>query len=460
MERQKYNQIINKYIKKDYIINAIILAAAFIFIMIMNTHTDYTSDDFKYRFVFDTMGKPTGNTKPISSITDIFISMANHYRLCNGRIVAHGLLQAVLPFGKVTFNIFNSVMYTALGFLIYKHSIWGKKGNPYLLALIFIGMWFFLPAYGMTVLWASGAADYLWCGVIAMAFLLPYRIYAENGRIKNSAKNAVLMGIFGVFAGCTNENTGGGIVLLCVMFVIYYKVKGVKLPVWSFAGATGAVVGAAALILAPGNYRISSKADLAELISRLKDVFSISASLTYVLIIVLCIALILNLIDNSSTLKNRIVLPVIYIITAYAMMAVMTFAALRPERPWFCAVVLLITAVGMVISEINLEQLNKRKTEIAKTTIIVLCTTVFLISFCVEFKNVNNTYQQVREGVELIEEAKAAGKSAVTIPIPVPSDSKYDAYNGTGYVKEKADDWMNEWIAEYYGIEKISGKKK
>lgn len=293
-----------------------------------------------------------------------------------------------------------------------------------------------------------------------MAFLLPYRIYAENGRIKNSAKNAVLMGIFGVFAGCTNENTGGGIVLLCVMFVIYYKVKGVKLPVWSFAGATGAVVGAAALILAPGNYRISSKADLAELISRLKDVFSISASLTYVLIIVLCIALILNLIDNSSTLKNRIVLPVIYIITAYAMMAVMTFAALRPERPWFCAVVLLITAVGMVISEINLEQLNKRKTEIAKTTIIVLCTTVFLISFCVEFKNVNNTYQQVREGVELIEEAKAAGKSAVTIPIPVPSDSKYDAYNGTGYVKEKADDWMNEWIAEYYGIEKISGKKK
>lgn len=25
MERQKYNQIINKYIKKDYIINAIIL---------------------------------------------------------------------------------------------------------------------------------------------------------------------------------------------------------------------------------------------------------------------------------------------------------------------------------------------------------------------------------------------------------------------------------------------------
>lgn len=210
MERQKYNQIINKYIKKEYIINAIILAAAFIFIMIMNTHTDYTSDDFKYRFVFDTMGKPTGNTKPISSITDIFISMANHYRLCNGRIVAHGLLQAVLLFGKMTFNIFNSVMYTALGFLIYKHSIWGKKGNPYLLALIFIGMWFFLPAYGMTVLWASGAANYLWCGVIAMAFLLPYRIYAENGRIKNSAKNAVLMGIFGVFAGCTNENTGGG----------------------------------------------------------------------------------------------------------------------------------------------------------------------------------------------------------------------------------------------------------
>ena len=43
--------------------------------------------------------------KKISSLWDVIISMINHWKLCNGRVVAHGLLQMVMPFGKLFFRI-------------------------------------------------------------------------------------------------------------------------------------------------------------------------------------------------------------------------------------------------------------------------------------------------------------------------------------------------------------------
>ncbi len=445
------------------IINAAILLIAFVLILILNLHTGYVSDDFKYRFVFTTMGKPTSETKPISSIVDVIVSMMNHWKLCNGRLVAHGLLQSILPFGEVFFDIFNSLMYIALGFLIYCHSVFKKKDKPWLLALIFTAMWFFLPQFGLTVLWASGAANYLWCAVIILLYILPYRMYAaDKNDVKNSTKNLVLMSVFGLFAGCTNENTGGGLVLICIMFIIYYKIIGVKIPQWSIAGAVSTAIGAFVLVSAPGNYRISAKTDLAELINRFKNVFDISARLTYILLFIIAVAIILNLIDRSSDIRanKKISVPIIYCIASYAMMFVLIFAALRPERAWFTAVVLQITAAAILVSELRFIRLNMIVQKSIRYTVTLLAVIAFISSFSTEFKDINSTYAQVKEGVDLIEQAVENDDDSVTIPIPVPSDSKYDAFNGAGYVKEPANDWMNAWMAEYYGIGSISGKQQ
>lgn len=81
-------------------------------------------------------------TKKISSLWDVIVSMINHWRLCNGRVVAHGLLQMVMPFGKLFFRIFNSLVYVSLGFLIYKHSVYGKKSNLSLLVFIYCNVVF------------------------------------------------------------------------------------------------------------------------------------------------------------------------------------------------------------------------------------------------------------------------------------------------------------------------------
>ena len=105
-----------------------------------------------------------------------------------------------------------------------------------------------------------------------LSFMLPYRMYAANGAdsVKDSWKSAVLMGLFGLFAGCTNENTGGGVVLICTLFILFYKIKGFKIPKWSWIGVITAVCGVVLLLAAPGNYRIDSKASFAEILIRLK----------------------------------------------------------------------------------------------------------------------------------------------------------------------------------------------
>ncbi len=84
----------------------------------------------------------------------------------------------------------------------------------------------------------------------------------------------------------------------------------------------------------------------------------------------------------------------------------------------------------------------------------------FAYSFQMEYPKIDATYAQVREGVDRIEQAVERGEESVTIPMVVPSDSKYDAYNGTSYVKEPADDWMNAWMARYYGLKAIYGTEK
>ena len=437
------------------------MLTAFVFIMLISLRTDYTSDDFKYHFVFDTMGLPHAGTRRISGLWDIIISMKNHWRLCNGRVVAHGLLQAVLPFGKLFFKVFNSAVYVGLGYLIYKHSTYGKKANLPLLAGIYALMWFFLPQFGMTVLWASAASNYLWCSVIILSFLLPYRIYASGGMQNDSGRQRLLMSVFGLFAGCTNENSGGGLALMCLLFVIFYKIKGMKIPKWSVCGIGSTVLGAAFLIAAPGNYRISSKADLAELLIRFKDVFDKSVSINGTLAIITAVLAALVILDKTrqSADKRDYLVPVIYLIGSYAMAAVMIFSELRPERTWFMSTVAYITAAGWLFSELNFDNLKPAFVTAARWLAALAVTALFVCSFVRELAVVNTTYVQVAAGVEAINTAVREGRDSVTIPIPVPSESKYDAYNGTGYVKEPENDWMNAWMEAYYGIRSIKGEK-
>ena len=70
----------------------LLLISIFIFMFILNYNTALVTDDFVYQFVFENR-LPTVNTRYLSNIIDIFISMINHWTLWGGRVVVHFLLQ-------------------------------------------------------------------------------------------------------------------------------------------------------------------------------------------------------------------------------------------------------------------------------------------------------------------------------------------------------------------------------
>ena len=437
---------------------AVVAAGAGIILLKLNFMVSWTSDDFMYHFFF-TDGLP-GNVSKMK-IWEVIPSMLNHRIYWNGRVIAHGLLQVVLLLGQKGFRIFNTLMFVALGVLIYLHAAYGKKRSASLLILIYVCLWFFLPQFGMTVLWASGAANYLWMAVLILSFTLLYRVeFSTPGKIGDTWRNAVLVGALGLLAGCSNENTGCAAIFLGILLTGGgYVFKRRTIPKWAFGGILEGIVGYLFLLGAPvSSARITSsvKTDLDTYLNRMGDLFHITVREFGSLFIMIGIAGALYIFcsGNKAGKIHKIAFAVMYFLTSLVSVAVLTFSNNYPDRAWFLGSVMLIVVLAWLYSEFW------EHARLACGVLSVMMLLFFAVSFLGEYPKLQNTWRQVKEEIELIEAAVEEGADSVEIPIVKPSDSIYDAYNGTGYLKEAADDWVNAWMARYYGIAAIYGYEK
>lgn len=193
-----------------------------------------------YRFFFE--GNRVSDTTKLLRLTDIPASMKNHYNLQNARVVAHSLVQFFMLYDKRVFNICNSMMFLGVGILILLHiQPEYKKWKPWSLAAVYLSMWILLPAVGFSVLWLSGACNYLWMCAVILLFLLPYRVYILNlCRGEHPYTMIVITAITGFLAGASKENGGGAAILwVLLFFIVYgnvkrflYGVSAVWPPVW------------------------------------------------------------------------------------------------------------------------------------------------------------------------------------------------------------------------------------
>lgn len=453
--------------KKQLVFFGLITLCVFVLTLIQNFWTQYVSDDWCYTFVYKYMGHPNDQSRRVGflNIFDVVESMISHWKVCNGRVVTHGLLQLVLStsfpsFHKVIFNIVNSLMYVGLGLVIYKHSTYGKKHSALLLLGIYLLMWLYIPQYGATVLWASGSANYLWSAVIILAYLLPYRVYLEDSKnvMRDNRKNLFWMCALGLFAGCSNENSGGALALMCILFVITYKIQKISIPKWAYGGIGSTIIGAYVLIKAPGNYRISSSADFAELLRRMEDTIAKSRDMLFPLTVIAFVVLLL--VWMSSKGKGRIqyeassvAAPGIYLIGAVASIGVLIFAAMRPERTWFISICLIITVIGYMFTEINFKSLGKCFAPVLAVFVLV----VYIATSVPAFRDMNSTHVQVKAQSEIINNALATGNGYVEIKIVKPTSSKYDYMSYVHDFSPNENEWQNCWASRYFGLDKIKG---
>ena len=213
----------------------IILFIIFISMLTLNYLYPYISDDYTYMYKYD-------NFERIKNISDIFLSMKDHYFLWGGRVLAHSLASVFLLLPKNIFNICNSIMYTIFIYLIYLISRRNNKDNYNYLFIIHLLIWFINISFGEVTLWLTGSCNYLWTSVIILLFL--YLFHKEN-------KNVIIFSILGILAGMCNENFSLSIIFVCILFVIFNKNYRNKN---NYIGIIFLIIGYLFLFLAPGNF--------------------------------------------------------------------------------------------------------------------------------------------------------------------------------------------------------------
>lgn len=205
--------------------------------------------------------------------SNIFQYVKDRYLGWSGRVTTDFTNTFFLKWPKIIFNIFNAFMFTALAFLTYKHIVGNKESKRNWIILLIVELTIFLsvPVFGQTILWETGSVNYLWNTVYILAFSLMFRLtYEEEDNIKSN-KLIYFLQILGIIAGCSNENTGGGLILLELLFILNLKLKKKKVPAWMYLGTCFSIIGFAILIIAPGNYVRSDAFPKMSLLFRLES---------------------------------------------------------------------------------------------------------------------------------------------------------------------------------------------
>lgn len=224
-----------------------ILAVIFLFMLLMNHWMPLHRDDYDYSLIW-------GTAVHVASFSDVLQSMWNHYLTHGGRMVTVFGLDLFLWLGKVWFDIANAAIFTGMALLLYFHAIrdvkFGKE--PGILALIAFLMWLCLPHFGEVAVWKSGSTVYLWSGLCAAAFLLPYNLFLA-GNLHFGRGMALPMLLLGILAGWSVENLAVTVVTVTVLISFYAWKKG-NLELWMPVGAVGTFLGFLGILAAPGNY--------------------------------------------------------------------------------------------------------------------------------------------------------------------------------------------------------------
>ena len=431
-----------EYLKKN---RSFILIGLVVFLSMLplNVMTPMVYDDYVYTRSFATH-------EVIKSIWDIFPSMGAHYYVMNGRLILHFIAQLVLFLPKQLFWFSNSMMYVIMGYLVYKHIRGNKEKSPLLFALIFFAMWFYIPAFGETVLWTDGSCNYLWGAVLIFAYLLPFRLYMCDTGVLKKKVWVFLMFVGGVIMGWSNENTSAAAIMGIVLFMIVYKINEKKIPMWSVSGLIGSLIGFVIMITAPANHTrteyFDSEGTIKQLILRFIDISKRLVEGRYAWLMLLLIFLITYLIFKKKTWKNLLV-PAIYTLAFFASMYAMIMSPYFPDRAMFGAVMFLFVAFGLLAEQLPV------KRDFAVTMGLMACILMlFGLGYAQTFYDNAVIFVQHNKRVESIEAQIAAGEKDILVDY-IPYRGERTAWDD---IAPDPTNWTNEAVADYYGVDTVT----
>lgn len=435
-----------------------VIMAIFVTQLFFNHLTPLISDDYGYSFSCETGEK-------LFSVNQLIPSILKHNQTTNGRSTNHIVAQFFLIFTNygydIVFDVCNSSIYIALIFLIYYHSKGTFKNfRLWWFGAIHLCLWLFVPDYAGCFYWLIGSSNYCWSMVIALLFMIPFTYHSNKGTYnKPNIFVQLLLSVLyvpcGIIAGNTNENTAVAVVVMIILFGAKSVLEKKKLRIWMFSGLLGAFGGFAAMILSPGQQlRAEQSGGFGGIGAWIKNAVFITMDVFEYLalpLLLLFIAIILAFYSNKKLKFSSFFSFFIFLIGSGASIYCMVVSPQFPERSWTPPVIFAIIAFGQLLSLIKPTDKIYRRTICVALAIATIC---FGTSYIASYLDIKQTVIAYNEREAYIAEQKANGETVLVLN-PVRGWMRYNLFGSGGDLGATSDEWRNEGIACYYGVEKV-----
>ena len=216
---------------------------------VVNSFMPYYRDDYLAGIIWKTPHR-------LENFGDVLTSLILYYEFHGGRLVSFFLQFVIMLYDKVYFNALNALAFISMMTLIVMHAAREINAlkHPKLLFAAGIFMWLGIFDFGEVVVWLCGSVVYLWTGVLAALFLLPYNLALKGKFLKYNPFLSFIMLCLGIVGACSVENLTVTTSLIAFGVCAYlYKKKTLKCHL--VFGAIGSLLGTLICIFAPGNFQ-------------------------------------------------------------------------------------------------------------------------------------------------------------------------------------------------------------
>lgn len=455
--------IIGNFKREKILKFSLICIFVFVCMFLLNQITVYTGDDYMYHFFFE-QGRVSSSSRRLSGITDIPASMKNHYQFFNGRIVAHSIVQFFMLFDKNVFNVCNSMVYVVVGILLlFNIQPIYKKWKAWHLAFVYLFMWLCLPDFGLSVLWVSGAVNYLWMSMFLLGLMAFYRYYHERSQKISSCSiewiKAVLIIPLAFICGWSSENGGGAVIGLVFLIILIWLCEKRHIPVWAVSGWLASCAGFLFLLKAPSSAaKMDTVYTVEVLLKRIREVVGFSyhyIMILYIFFLALAVLFIRWRIKDGRSWKEDIAVPVAYMLSGVASVIVLLASPVIMGKSWIWAVCTAGCAIGQLVWKMT-EDGWKIDVRTFRELIVILGI-VAVFNYWTAYKDLKKTYSEYELQLSEIQEQKEQGIRDVTVPVLSKVQSIYNPVMKTPNISTDKDSWFNKWMALYYGVDSITG---
>lgn len=361
-----------------------ILALFFVIMYVANAWMPMYRDDYWHSVIWRT-------GEHLQSMGDVMYSLERYYITHGGRIVSFFFQFFFMWVGKYWYNWANAFVFCAMLAVMLMHVRRDVRflSEPKALLLLGVFSWLGISHFGEIAIWCCGSAVYLWTGLFAAIFLLPYNIFLAGNMKGSSWLWMPFMFLMGMIGACSVENLTVTTSLLAVGTAYWAKRKGM-LKGWMITGAVGSVIGTVACLFSPGNQeRIVDDNDSGWLFHFLNQIPGNLEMVMYMVPIILVMVLAWRILCIESARKRGITVPavepvnnrhiILWALLALSLVSYVT-TGFFSDIVELAVVKVLLTPVGLTDS-VTLEHWNNVVESLEEVLLYVLAVAiVYLVS--------------------------------------------------------------------------------